>query len=51
MSRRKIERCPGCRKKIYDSDDYIDHIECVVDWAKAKHDETDRDDYPEPREP
>ena len=46
----KVERCPGCRKKILDSVDYADHIECLVDWAKSKHDETGRDDYPESRE-
>ena len=41
----KVERCPGCRKKVYDYRDFVEHVECVIEADRAKYDETDRDDF------
>lgn len=45
----KTERCPVCRKRVPFADAWEDHRECLELRAKSKHDETDNDDYPEPR--
>jgi len=43
----KNPRCPGCKGKVLDQ---FDHIDCLTERDKAQYDETDHDDYPEPRE-
>jgi len=43
----KPQRCPGCGKKVYDYRDFEEHVECVLEADRAKHDETNHDDYPE----
>jgi hypothetical protein len=52
MTRDDRTRCPGCKGLVIDGN-WFDHTDCLDEYDKArKHDETDRDDYPdyEPRE-
>jgi len=50
MTRDERTRCPGCHGLVIDRD-WFDHSACMDEYRKArKYDETDRDDYPEPRE-
>jgi len=46
----KVERCPGCGKRIEPPQTFEDHAECIEQYQASKSRERHPDDY-EPREP